>query len=48
VDKDNIIEVYTRDVFCDDDHPIVYYNIPPSSNEAVCGYCNKTFVYVGD
>ena len=33
MDKDNIIEVYTRDVCCDDDHPIVYYNIPPLINQ---------------
>ena len=49
MDTDNIDSkqfVYTRDVCCDDEHPIVYYSIPTDTNEAVCGYCNKTFVYV--
>ena len=48
MDKNNIIEVYSREVHCDDDHPLVYYVIPTETNQAVCGYCNRTFVYVGD
>ena len=48
MDKDNIIEVNSREVHCDDDHPLVYYVIPTETNKAVCGYCNRTFVYVGD
>ena len=48
MDKDNIIEVNSREVHCDDDHPLVYYVIPTETNSAVCGYCNRTFVYVGD
>jgi len=38
--------VHTREVTCrDGDHPLVYYVIG-RTNEVVCGYCNKTFVYV--
>ena len=46
--KDNIIEVNSREVHCDDDHPLVYYVIPTETNSAVCGYCNRTFVYIGE
>ena len=39
--------VHTREVSCSDgDHPLVYYRIG-QSNQVTCGYCNKTFVYVG-
>jgi len=41
--------VNTRDIKCfgDDDwggHPTVFYTIG-KSNEVVCGYCNKKFIY---
>ena len=38
--------VYTRQVFCADGHPHVYYYIDEESNTAVCGYCNRKWKYV--
>ena len=38
--------VYTRQVFCADGHPHVYYYIDEESNTAVCGYCNRKWRYV--
>ena len=38
--------VYTRQVFCADGHPHVYYYIKEETNTAVCGYCNKKWRYV--
>ena len=38
--------VYTRQVFCADGHPHVYYYIDEKTNTAVCGYCNKKWRYV--
>ena len=42
--------VHTREVTCGEaeDHPLVYYVIPTETNQAVCGYCNRTFVYIGE
>ena len=44
--QDNTQIVYTRDVCCSNDHPIVYYSISVEEGRATCGYCNQTFVYV--
>ena len=38
--------VYTRQVFCADGHPHVYYYIDEESNTAVYGYCNRKWRYV--
>ena len=38
--------VHTRQVFCADGHPHVYYYIDEESNTAQCGYCNRVWRYV--
>ena len=36
--------IYTKEFYCDDDHPIVYY-VVDEKNEGVCEYCYTKFIY---
>lgn len=50
--QQQIEEVTTREIRCfgEDEwggHPTSFYTIG-LSNEVVCGYCNKKFIYVGE
>ena len=43
-EKDKIIEVNTKTVKCDNDHPAVWYSLK-ETGFAVCGYCNIKYVW---
>ena len=42
--RERTIEVTSRQIRCDLDHPVVYYRIG-ITNEVQCDYCNITYVY---
>ena len=43
---ENVEYVNTEAVMCEDDHPRVYYRL--KDGEAICGYCNKKFIFSED
>ncbi len=36
--------IHTKEFYCDDDHPIVYY-VVDKNNQGVCEYCYTKFIY---
>ena len=42
-EEDRTIEVNTKIVKCDNDHPVVWYSLE-ETGFAVCGYCNIKYV----
>jgi uncharacterized Zn-finger protein len=36
--------IHTKEFYCDDDHPIVYY-VVDKNNEGMCEYCSAKFIY---
>jgi uncharacterized Zn-finger protein len=36
--------IHTKEFYCDDDHPIVYY-VVDENNEGICEYCSAKFLY---
>ena len=36
--------IYTKEFYCDDDHPIVYY-VVDENNKGMCEYCGAKFIY---
>jgi uncharacterized Zn-finger protein len=36
--------IHTKEWYCDDDHPIVYY-VVNENNEGMCEYCGKKVIY---
>ena len=42
--KSNPKIIHTKEFYCDDDHPIVYY-VVDKNNEGMCEYCSTKFIY---
>ena len=50
MNKYEVIKVTEREIICSgyqppDNHPTVYYTIGYDEDFAICGYCNRKFVY---
>ena len=43
-EKDRTVEVSTKTVKCDNDHPVVYYSLQ-ETGFAICEYCDMKYVY---
>ena len=45
-EEDRTIEVNTKMIKCDNDHPVVWYSLK-ENGFAICEYCDRKYVYSG-
>ena len=43
-EKDRTVEVNTKTVKCDNDHPVVWYSLE-EDGFAICEYCNMKYIF---
>ena len=42
--KSNLKIIHTKEFYCANDHPIVWYTFD-ENNKAICEYCSTQFIY---